>query len=179
MIERAHPVKVERHYTKLKNHHTNTGIRAVKTYQETPHGLFVSREFDKHPRIRRWQANLLPAHNLVVCHYEFHGLREHDYYIDVAQISREGHIWSVRDLYLDIVVHDGLIAEIVDADELEAAHKAGFIGQAEVARANLIAQNVLQGLKRNNYTLAEWQAELKLALTWDKFNEVNLQTNRA
>ncbi|GHF28644.1 hypothetical protein HNQ07_000966 [Deinococcus metalli] len=162
----AHPVKVERHDVRALQHVTNTGTRAVRTYTETPHGLYVDREFVAHPRIRRWQAHLLPMHNLVVCRYDFHGRREHDYYLDVAQITHDGAVWSVRDLYLDIVLHDGLMAEIVDTDELLAAREAAFITEREMHRAVDVAHHTLASLARARYSLREWQAAQHLSLDW-------------
>lgn len=162
----AHPVKVERHDVVAKRHHTNTGVRAVQHYQETNHGLFVARDFVAHPRIRHWQAHLLPTLNLVVCQYDFHGRAEHDYYMDVAQITREGHQWTVRDLYLDVVLHDGLMAEIIDTDELLAARDAGFITEPEMQRAVAVAHHTLSGLARARYNLQTWLDAQGMQLSW-------------
>ena len=147
-------------------HHTNTGVRRVQTYRETGHGLYVAREFVAHPRIRFWQAHLLPALDLVVCRYDFHGRREHDYHLDIAQISREGDVWTVRDLYLDILLHDGLMAEIVDTDELLAAHDHGLIDVGEMHRAVTVAHATLAALARARYSLREWQAAQGVTLEW-------------
>lgn len=162
----AHPVKVERHDTANFCHHTNTGLRRVNTYRETAAGLYVARDFVGHPRIRHWQAHLLPALNLVVCHYAFHHHREHDYYIDVAQISRDGAVWTVRDLYLDIVLHDGLGAELADTDELLAAWEAGFLTSGELHQAIEVAHRTVSGLARARYGLKRWLTDQALHLTW-------------
>ena len=166
MLADAHPVKVERHDTANHCHHTNTGQRAVNTYRETEAGLYVARDFVGHPRIRHWQAHLLPALNLVVCHYAFHGHREHDFYIDVAQISREGAVWTVRDLYLDIVLHDGLGAEIADTDELLAAWEAGFLTSEDLQLAIEVAHHTMSELARSRYSLNQWLTEQALPLEW-------------
>ncbi|WP_309570836.1 DUF402 domain-containing protein [Deinococcus sp.] len=164
--ETAHPIKVERHDVPALRHHTNTGIRPVRTYRETGHGLYVERDFYAHPRIRHWQAHLLPMHDLVVCRYDFHGRREHDYHLDVACITRDGGVWAVRDLYLDIILHDGLMAEIVDTDELLAAREADFISEREMHRAVAVAHHTLASLARAHYSLREWQQEQHLTLDW-------------
>lgn len=166
MTPHAHPVKVERHDVAERQHHTNTGVRSVQTYRETPHGLYVSRPFVAHPRIRHWQAHLLPHMQLVICRYDFHGRREHDYYIDVAQVTRNGPVWTVRDLYLDIVLHDGLMAEIIDTDELLAAREADLITEREMHRAVTVAHHTLASLARAHYSLREWQEQQHLSLDW-------------
>lgn len=162
----AEPVKTERHDVPARQHHTNTGVRPVQTYREHAQGLYVARDFVAHPRIRHWQAHLLPALNVVVCRYEFHGPREHDYHIDVAAVTRAGSLWTVRDLYLDVLVHEGIAAEIVDTDELLAAHTAGFLATPELHRAVSTAHGVLSGLTRSRYDVNTWLAGEGVALEW-------------
>lgn len=139
----------------------------MQAYRETPYGLFVTRPFVNHPRTRHWRAHLIPQLNLVVCRYDFHGVREHDFYLDVATITRQGNVWTVRDLYLDIVVHDGLGAEIVDTDELLAAHHAGLIGDAELYCSLEVAHHTLSGLAQARYDLSAWAATNGLTLDWN------------
>ncbi|MEW6421629.1 MAG: DUF402 domain-containing protein [Deinococcota bacterium] len=162
----AEPVKTEQHDVAARQHHTNTGVRPVQTYREHPYGLFVARDFVAHPRIRHWQAHLLPTLNVVVCRYDFHGPREHDYYIDIATITHAGDLWTVRDHYLDILIHDGIAAEIVDTDELLAAHEAGFIGSHELHGAVGMAHRTLSGLARSRYNVSDWLAGQGVALDW-------------
>lgn len=170
-LHAAHPVKVEQHDTRAGIHHTNTGERPVDEYREHPHGLYVSRRFVAHPRIAHWQAHLLPellegGFGLQLCRYDFHGERAHDFYIDVASISRDGPIWTVRDHYLDLLVWDGLCAEIADTDELNAALAAGFIGQPEYALAVAGAHAALNGLARHGYDVKAWLESQGLHLDW-------------
>ncbi|MFC4427528.1 DUF402 domain-containing protein [Deinococcus navajonensis] len=162
----AHPLKVETHDVEAMCHHTNTGTRTVHTYRETAHGLFVARHFPGHPRIRHWQAHLLPALNMVVCHYDFHGPREHDYYLDIARITRQGQVWTVHDHYLDVIVHEHVCAEIVDTDELLAARQEGYVSEAQVQGAVAVAHDALSGLARANYGLDRWLATRDVALEW-------------
>ncbi|ADV67066.1 DUF402 domain-containing protein [Deinococcus maricopensis] len=163
----AHPVKTERHDTVRYEHHTNTGTRRVSIYRETPGGLYVARPFMNHPRIRHWQAHLLPDLGVQVCRYDFHGEREHDYYLDVATITRDGHVWTVRDYYLDITVWDGLAANILDTDELNAAHDEGLLGAREYAQAVGSAHRTLNALAAHGYRVNDWLAGHGLTLHWD------------
>jgi len=170
-MQGAEAVKTERHDVAARQHHTNTGVRPVHTYREHPHGLFVARDFLAHPRIRHWQAHLLPGLGVVICRYDFHGVREHDYYIDVATVTRQGDLWTVRDHYLDLLVHSGIAAEIVDTDELLAAHGAGFIADCEFRYAVAVAHGVLSGLARARYSMADWLAAEGVALEWQSTPE--------
>ena len=162
-----HPVKTERHDTARRTHHTNTGVRPVQLYREESHGLYVSRPFQQHPRIRHWQAHLLPLQHLVVCHYDFHHQREHDFYFDVAVISAERGLWTVRDLYLDVVLHEGRGAVIVDTDELLAGHAAGFITTAELHLAVEVAHATLGALSAADFRLSTWARSHDLSLKWE------------
>lgn len=163
----AHPVKVERHDTSRREHHTNTGVRVVETYREHGHGLYVARPFYQHPRVAYWEAHLLPELGVQVCRYELHGgRRDFDYYIDVADIAREGPLWTVRDLYLDVVVWTGVRAEIVDTPELLAARRAGLIAEDEAWGAVERAHGVLDGLSGAGYDLDRWLAGRSVVLRW-------------
>lgn len=167
----AEPVKTERHDVAARQHHTNTGIRPVHTYREHRHGLFAARDFVAHPRIRHWQAHLLPGLEVVVCRYDFHGPRQHDYHIDIATITRSGDLWTVCDHYLDVIVHDGVAAEIVDTDELLAAHQAGLIGARDLHRAVDTAHRVLSGLARARYSVSGWLGGEGMAVEWLRTGE--------
>jgi len=171
----AHPVKIERHDTDAMTHQTNTGLRRVQTYREHAYGLFVARPFDRHPRIRYWQAHLIPALGVQLCRYAFHQAREHDYYIDIATISRplgNAAVWEVRDHYLDVIVHEGVTAELVDADELEVAEAAGFISESEARRARAAADAVLHGLRLARYHVADWLAAEGVCVEWQDAQQV-------
>ena len=161
-----HAVKVERHDTAARMHHTNTGIRPVDVYQEHPHGLFVARPFTQHPRIAYWQAHLLPELGIQLCRYTLHAGRPFDYYIDIASISREGEVWQMRDHYLDVLVWDRLRAEIVDTDELVASVKGGLISQGEALAAVERLHTLLNGLARHRYDVNAWLAEAGVTLDW-------------
>lgn len=167
-----HAVKVERHDTLRRQHHTNTGIRAVEVYREHQHGLFVARPFYGHPRIAYWQAHLLPALGVQLCRYTLHGGRhagvtEHfDSYMDIARIRQQDGVWEVRDLYLDLVVWDGVRAEILDTDELCDARAAGLVPEDDALFAVRRAHAVLNQLAQHGYRLNDWLAAQGLALEW-------------
>ncbi|WP_027480605.1 DUF402 domain-containing protein [Deinococcus pimensis] len=162
-----HAVKVERHDTARREHHTNTGVRAVEQYREHDHGLYVARPFYGHPRVAYWEAHLLPDLGVQLCRYELHGgRREFDYYMDVARIERRGDLWFVRDLYLDLTVWEGARAEILDTDELCAARRASLVGEEEALYAVERAHAVLNELAQHHYRVDRWLAEKGVALEW-------------
>ena len=158
--------KVERHDLARREHHTNTGIRAVERYQVHAAGLAVVRPFTAHPRIRAWQAHLLPALGLQVCRYEFHGPREHDYYIDLATISEAGGVWTLTDHYLDVLVWEGRRAELIDEDEFLAAVQAGYLSAVQARTVRAQAQALLGGLAKHGHDLQAYLADQGVHLEW-------------
>jgi uncharacterized protein len=177
-VKNAHPVKTERHDTLAYVHQTNTGQRPVEVYRQHQKGLYVARAFQNHPRVAYWQAHLLPGLlddglsrcglGLQVCRYDFHGERDHDYYIDIATITQCEHLWTVRDHYLDVLVWNGLSAEIIDTDELNAAIQAGYIDEREYAAAMAGAHRVLGGLAMHGYDLRRWLHSFGVRLDWNE-----------
>jgi uncharacterized protein len=169
-------VKIERHDLSRRLHHTTHAPRPVDIYQRHRHGLFVARPFTGHPQVRYWQAHLLPAAllptplpgglGLQVCRYDFHGERQHDHYLDLGQISVQDDIWTLRDLYLDVALHSGRGAELLDADELLAAGEAGYLSAAELLAAIQTGHAVLEGLAEHGHRLDPWLASLGLTLHW-------------
>ena len=129
-------------------------------------GLAVVRPFAAHPRIRAWQAHLLPALGLQICRYEFHGPREHDYYIDLATISEAGGVWTLTDHYLDVLVWEGTRAELIDEDEFLAAVQAGYLSAAQASAVRAQAQALLRGLAEHNHDLQAYLAARGVRLEW-------------
>ena len=168
----AKPPKVERHDLRRREHHTNTGIRAVERYQVHAAGLAVVRPFTAHPRIRAWQAHLLPALGLQVCRYEFHGPREHDYYIDLATISQAGGIWTLTDHYLDVLVWEG--ARRIDRSRMNSGRGAGGIPSVSPGKAVWAqAQALLLGLAEHGHDLQAYLAAQNVRLYWVDQNRVD------
>ncbi|AFZ68288.1 DUF402 domain-containing protein [Deinococcus peraridilitoris] len=162
-----HSVKVERHDTLRRQHHTNTGIREVDFYREHDHGLYVARPFYGHPRIAYWQAHLLPALGVQLCRYTLHGgRRDFDYYLDIARIRQEDGLWEMRDLYLDVVLWEGVRAEILDTDELLEARRAQFVSEEEALYAVERAHVILNQLAQHAYRPQEWLRAQGIVLEW-------------
>ncbi len=162
----AKPPKIERHYLAQRAHHTNTGVRAVEQYQLHRAGLFVCRAFVAHPRIRAWQAHLLPDLGLQVCRYDFHGPREHDYYLDLATITVSGGVWEMHDHYLDVLLWEGSRAEVVDHDEFLAAVRAGHLSAQQARKVQAQAEALLTGLAQHGHDLHAYLAAQGVSLSW-------------
>ncbi|TSA83021.1 DUF402 domain-containing protein [Deinococcus detaillensis] len=170
----AKPPKIERHDLAAKLHHTNTGLRPVDRYCQHSDGLFVSRRFVAHPRIRAWHAHLLPALGLQICRYDFYGVREHDYYLDLATITEDGSVWTMHDHYLDVLIWRGKRAEVVDEDEFLSAALAGYLPQQQAERVWEQARTLLSDLAQHGFELGAYLAAQGVDPRLADFGEVPL-----
>ena len=162
--------KIEKHYLARREHHTNTGVRQVGVYQLHQHGLYVARAFVDHPRIRAWQAHLLPGLGLQICRYDFHAEREHDYYLDLATVTVRGEVWELHDHYLDVLLRSGAGARLVDEDELHAAGRAGYVTPDLTRRVTAQASALLSDLKAHKFHLDAYLAARNMALKWQNLS---------
>ncbi|GAB3939603.1 DUF402 domain-containing protein [Corynebacterium tapiri] len=163
-----HPVKVE---TFDVSRHINVDPkgfdRAVDTFQETDFGLYMARGAN-HPRFGYLESWLLPSLGLRanIFHFREGVEEEQDFYIDVADITRQGSVWTTRDLYVDLVSLSGHPIEVLDVDELSAACSAGLITPEETERAINITLKAVEGITRFQDEPMAWLASQGINLTW-------------
>ena len=169
-----HPVKRETFNT---IDYTNTDpkgfLREVDTYTETEFGLYMARGAD-HPRFGYLESWLLPGLNLRANIFHFRpGVDVHQYfYIDVAEIQRDGALWTTRDLYVDLVATRGEPISVLDIDELSAATSAGLITAEEAEKAIDTTLAAVEGITRSGDDAMAWLAHQGINLTWS--NDITL-----
>ncbi|WP_433622387.1 DUF402 domain-containing protein [Nocardia sp. CA-120079] len=143
-------------------------VRPVERYWTEPWGLYMARTSD-HPQFHYIESWLLPGLAIRVTIFHFHPAhrRDEDYYIDLGQFAQVGpKKWKSVDHYLDIVVRSGREIELLDVDELLAAHTAGFITLREAQAAIERASIAIDGIAANGYSLDRWLATQDITLTW-------------
>ncbi|HIW96685.1 MAG TPA: DUF402 domain-containing protein [Candidatus Corynebacterium gallistercoris] len=157
-----HPVKEE-----TFNLHDRTNIdpkgitREVDEYslRETPKGpvLYMARPTPGHPRFHYLESWLIPHLDARVNIFHFFEGESptQDLYIDVAiidpgKIQHSGEsshpTWRTRDIYIDVVTHDGSRVQVLDLDELGEALEAGLLSPAEANRGLHAAQRIMDGI---------------------------------
>ncbi|MET8653396.1 DUF402 domain-containing protein [Nocardia aurea] len=143
-------------------------VRAVERYHVQPWGLYMARTSD-HPQFHYIESWLLPDLGLraSIFHYHPEHRRDQDYYLDIGEFTRvTDERWTSVDHYLDIVVRTGRDTELLDVDELLAAHTAGLLGAAESQAAIERAATAIDGIAANGYSLERWTESLGITLTW-------------
>lgn len=122
----------------------------------------------EHPLLTRIQGHVLPAHGLKVVRFTRRRPErdDYDYYVDIVRVTEQGERWVVRDLYLDVLVFDGVRAKVLDTDEYLAAAAEGHMDEREAEYALLKLHDFIDGLARHGYTLSRYLASQGVTLTW-------------
>ncbi|WP_406273596.1 DUF402 domain-containing protein [Nocardia sp. NBC_00881] len=143
-------------------------VRPVERYHVEPWGLYMARTSD-HPQFHYLESWLLPELSIraTVFHYHPAHQRDQDYYLDLGEFSVVGpKKWKSVDHYLDIVVRSTRETQLLDVDELLAAHAAGLISLAEAEAAMQHAAAAIDGIAGNGHTFEGWMNSLGITLTW-------------
>jgi predicted RNA-binding protein associated with RNAse of E/G family len=143
-------------------------VRPVERYRAESWGLYMARTSD-HPQFHYIESWLLPALSIRVTVFHYHPAhrRDQDYYLDLGEFTQVGpKKWKSVDHYLDIVVRSERETELLDVDELLAAHSAGLITLAEATAAVEHASIAIDGIAANGYSLERWLDTLDITLTW-------------
>ncbi len=132
-------------------------ISRLTHYDVALNELAYVAEHDDHSESLLMRGQVLPDLGLQVVQFEYREpKRPHanfDYYVDMVRVSEQGERWVVRDLYLDILVYEGVKAEIIDTDEYLAAVQEGHLDTEEAAYALTTAHTLLNGLAKHKYSL--------------------------
>ena len=142
--------------------------RFLTRYEVTPAGLHYANDVPDHPNLIHVETHLLPELDLAVTRF-FHRPEAPTpprFYLDMASITPESEVWTVRDLYLDVIVHADGRPELVDSDEYAEAVLEGHLTPDEQRRALLSAERVVNGLFAHGNSLEAWLASLNLHLDW-------------
>jgi predicted RNA-binding protein associated with RNAse of E/G family len=142
--------------------------REVDEYRETPFGLYMSRAMVNRPTAHWVESWLLPDLGLCVTDWWWNPghVRHQDFYLDICDIVREDGRYVLTDHYLDIVVHTGQKARVLDVDEFVAAVALGLLAPATAERAMHTTYRVVDGLAAHGHDLDAWLAGLGVTLTW-------------
>src|SRR5699024_10409425 len=132
-----HPVKQETFNT---TEHINIDpkgyLREVDSYKVTDFGLYMAR-CANHPRFGYLESWLLPKLSLRANIFHFRDMivERQNFYIDVAEIDREGAVWTTCDLYVRLVYNPGEPIVVLVIDELSGATSAGLISTEDAEKA--------------------------------------------
>lgn len=143
-------------------------MRQVDVFTEHPWGLYMARPTPGRAQFHYLESWLLPSVGLraSIFHFNVGHERDQDHYLDVAEVTRDGHVWRSEDHYLDLVLRTGRGVELLDVDELMQAVREGLVESDAAERAVHRAAAAIDGLARHDYHLDRWLADLQMRLTW-------------
>lgn len=142
-------------------------VRPVDHYHAEPWGLYMARPSD-HPHFHYLESWLLPELGLraSIFHYHPFHARDQDRYVDIGEYTDGGAVWRSQDHYLDLVVRTGRDTELLDVDELVAAHAAGMLDAATTDRAITRAVVAVDGIASHGHDLDAWLASRGMPVSW-------------
>ncbi len=144
-------------------------VRTVERYEVEPWGLYMARTAD-HAEFSYLQSWFLPALSLraTVFHFTDVNPRDQDYYIDIGDFGEvEPGRWRSVDHYLDLSVRTGRGVELLDVDELLAAHAAGYLTLHEAQQAVETATAAIEGIAGHGYSFERWiDKTYGITLSW-------------
>lgn len=164
-----HPPKVSRFDVRAGVNVDNKGIsRTVDTFRVEPYGLYMSRAMVDRPTATWIESWLLPGLGVCVTDWWWRPghERDQDYYLDIAEIVPDGDTWVLTDLYLDVVVRNGVDAQVIDVDEFVAAVACGLLDPPRAEYALHRTHAVVDGLATHDHDLDAWLAGHGIVLTW-------------
>lgn len=163
-----HPPKVETFDVAARTNTDPKGIvRPVDTYEVQPWGLYLARPANHH-QFHYLESWLLPALGLraTIFHFTAGNERDQDRYVDVGEYTRDAELWRGTDYYLDLVVRTGRDIELLDTDELLAAHAAGLLDARASEMAVQRAVTAVDGIASHDHDVDAWLRSLGMPLTW-------------
>lgn len=153
--------------------HLENGLeRGTLSYLDMAEGqLSYALEFspEEHPKLKALEAHVLPELGIRVVRFEHRTALppgDYDYYVDIVRVSEQGERWVVRDLYLDVLVFDGVRTKILDTDEYLEARAEGHMDADEADDALLNLHAFIDGLARCGHSLARYLASQGVSLAW-------------
>ena len=176
-----HPVRAYTYLLPQKQcvHIPGGETETLEYISETPNSLSYCALFNKtrHPKLRGRESHVLPRLGIEVSRFGYRNTYQpenpFDYYIDVARVSEQGERWTVRDLYLDVLVFEGERAEILDTDEYLAAITEGQLEADEAAYALEAAHTLVNKLAQHGYNLENYLQTEGVTLTWRKLKSTH------
>lgn len=171
-----HPVRAYR-YDPAKSlcvHVSTDETEGLEYAHKTDFGFSYCALFNEaqHPQLWAREGHVLPKLGVEVSRF---GYREayrpenpFDYYVDVISVPEQGGLWTVRDLYLDVLVYEGERVKILDTDEYLEALKEGHFLAGEAAHALEKAHAFVNGLAQRGYELDAFLQAEGVTLTWHR-----------
>ena len=139
--------------------------------QRRPYGLLFKHPVENNKHVSHFATQVLPRLNLQITRFTWrngdHPYGAYDYYIDiVGEVEQGDEVWTVRDLYLDVLIFEGRWAKIVDTDDYLQALGAGHFRPGERELTLERTHWLVNQLGEHGYHLDPFLAQHGVRLDW-------------
>ena len=143
----------------------------LETVQVRPYGLLYAHSTPDNRHVTRHISQVLPSLNLMVTRFNWrnteHPYGKYDYYIDIiGEVKQSGEVWTLRDLYLDVLILEGKWVKVVDTEEYLQALDAGHFLPGERELALERTHWLINELSEHGYHLDAFLAAHQIQLDW-------------
>ena len=155
--------------TKVRNKGREVERYSLDTIELRSYGFLYAHSVENE-YVARHTSQILPSLNLQVTRFNWyneHPFGNYDYYVDIlGEVEQEDEVWTMRDLYLDVLVFEGTRAKIIDTDEYLQAIDAGHFLSSERNLALKRTHWLVNGLGEHGYRLDSFLAQHDIRLDW-------------
>ena len=148
---------------------------SLETVQPRPYGLFYAHSVEDDKYVAHMACQVIPSLNLQITRFTWrtddHPYGDYNYYIDIigeVQQSKSGQgEWTLRDLYLDVLVYEGKKVKIIDTDDYLQAVEAGHFRPGERELTLERTHWLVNQLGEHGYSLERFLAQHDIHLEWN------------
>ncbi len=143
----------------------------LETARAHPHGVLYAHPTPDNKHVTRHISQVIPSLNLQVTRFNWrsgnHPYGAYDYYVDIiGEVEQNREVWTLRDLYLDVLVLEGKWARVIDTDEYLQAIDAGHFLPGERDLTLERTHWLVNGLGEHDCHLDPFLAQHGVHLDW-------------
>ena len=148
------------------------GKRKIDDYILHDNLLYIALPLEHSKNVRYIKANLIPALGLKISKFTYVNEQTrqkygaYEYYVDIADIKTGVDVWTLDDLYLDVLLWEHKRLEILDTDEFVEATKLGYLSNGQHARALQNLHNFVTKISLFEFDLDAYLASEGIRLIW-------------
>ena len=134
--------------------------------------LYVAMPLEHSKNVKYIKANLIPELGLKITKFTFvnqetrQRFGAYDYYVDIADIDFRADVWTLDDLYFDVLLWEHKKMEILDTDEFIEASRLGYLNDKQHASALENLHCFVSSLSLFQYDLDALLAAEDIELLW-------------
>jgi len=161
--------------SKTETTNRNGSVNAIRKIDECivfDNLLYLAMPLEQSKNVKYIKANFIPSLGLKISKFTFvneetrQRFGAYEYYVDIAEIKVAADIWTLDDLYLDVLLWEHKKLEILDTDEFVEASKLGYLSDRQHSYALESLHSFVNKLSSFHYDLDAYLASEGIRLLW-------------